>query len=372
MLKANYYSLDVANSNINEAMMAIYKDVNDGSHGGRYAVILNTPIYTSSNVPLTQNTSEKGLEIAPSSAITVMLDPIINLRPKSGDLISFQFDLPDYYGIYRVQSIEDSGTLHNRYARLNIILVPGVREDLLKPFVNNILIFVPEFHYVFQKDVAIMIHTINTRLYELQEYFNDIYHDPIDLHILSSNIGYPEFEYAFTRTLSKYPSYLINMDFDRSWSFKIIKADYKNSLFAKLVEFDPDYVVAPSYSFTAIPKSRENLLERTKASNDVYKVYVSTEASGSDGMTANCSCSQCICNSDLIIPSADLMSVYLKWSDLQNPKSDLRNDVRDSLTKYISDTKLFDDPICNLVFMAQLLYIANEFKESQSSFNKIQ
>ena len=62
-MNTTYFSLDIQNTNMNDDLLSIYNDVSNPNHGGKYKIIYNVPIHTSTNNPLTQEAKEIGISI---------------------------------------------------------------------------------------------------------------------------------------------------------------------------------------------------------------------------------------------------------------------------------------------------------------------
>lgn len=187
VMYVEYYSLDISNSNYDENLVNFHKDTNDENYGGRFQLILNFPILTSTNAPLSNNSSEKGIEIKSSSELVFVIDPKVDLYVKPEDIIKFHIT-PDYYGFYKVTNVEDSATFGKSYKKLNARLIPGLNQDKMMKFVCHESVFVQEYHRIFDREMAMLILNTLHKSDEYIKYINSRYKSNLDFHVFENDI----------------------------------------------------------------------------------------------------------------------------------------------------------------------------------------
>jgi hypothetical protein len=197
MLFVDYYQLDVQNSNINDDMSTFYKNVSDVNFGGRFKLIIDVPVMFSTNNVYTDEATEKGMAGTSSTKITAIMDPVINIVPKIGDMLAFQFK-NGYYGVYKIENIDDSATLEKRYSRINISMEPQVDINHMKKFVIDTSIFIQEYHKVVNKERGIMIIKIRDMIPKLINELNSYYHKSLDFH----NVQYDAISLDYDKCLN--------------------------------------------------------------------------------------------------------------------------------------------------------------------------
>ena len=186
VMYVEYYSLDINNSNYDENLVNFHKDINDENYGGKFEMILNFPILTSTNTSLSNTSSERGIEIKSSSELVFIVDPNINLYVKPEDVIKFNIN-SEYYGFYKVTNVEDSATFGKTYKKLNAKLIPGLNQDKMMKFVCHESVFVQEYHRIFSRELAVLVLTTLHKSDEYIKNINSRYKSNLDFHVFEDD-----------------------------------------------------------------------------------------------------------------------------------------------------------------------------------------
>jgi len=186
MIYVDYFSLNLEHSNYDENLINFDKDTNDENYGGRFDLIMNFPILTSTSNSLSNNASERGIEIKSSSELNFVVDPTIDLYVKPEDIIKFNIT-PDYYGFYKVTNIEDSATLGRSYKRLTTRLIPGVTKEKMMKFTCSESVFIQEYHRIFDRELAILVLNTLHKSDEYIKYINSRYKSNLDFHVFEDD-----------------------------------------------------------------------------------------------------------------------------------------------------------------------------------------
>lgn len=351
-LSSTYYSLDVTNSNMNEDLLSIYKDVSDPKHGGKYSVIYNVPLHTSTNSNLENSNTEKGAGIIESSKITVNMDPLINIVPKTGDLLCFNTEIASYFGVYRVTNIDTSSTIMAPYTRLSIELVPNVTIESLKRFVIEELAFVTNYHHIFRKGDTLLIISLQKKIDEYVNYFNEIYNHKLDAHVDYDHRVFLEFEKALNDLFSKYMAHTNMLHINRSFLCDNLLNYYdENNIFTQMLDpnktIDTSVIPMCTTSIRRLDKTRRRTINNKAI---IYRLLNSNSAKD-----------KIIMDNPILpkytIDNINALADYSKWSTITSEKFLLN--VKDQMSSFIENDCVIDktNMFGNAIRLSQIFYI---------------
>lgn len=351
-MSTTYYSLDVPNSNMNEDLLSIYNDVSSPNHGGRYNVIYNLPVHTSTNSSIAQNANEKGISVEESSNIQVNIDPLVNILPKVGDLVSFNTQLANYYGVYRVVNIEVAATLYAPYTKLSLEIVPNISTESLRSFVIQELAFVTNYHHIFKKGETLLIISLQKKIDELINYFNSIYNHQLDAHVDYDHHVFLDFEKALNTLFTRYNGHTNMLKIDRCFLCDNLLSYYnEDNVFIRMLSSDKSIDVTSSIMYTSSIRRLDKT--RRRSINNRVAIYRLLDPNNKKD--------QLILDSPLAIKrELDLHSIVSyssKWSEITS-QSFLDN-VKDSIDRFISEDCVINEKnmFGNAVRLAQVFYI---------------
>lgn len=351
-MSTTYYSLDVPNSNMNEDLLSIYNDVSNPNHGGRYNVIYNLPVHSSTNSSITDNANEKGINVNESSNIQVNIDPLVNIVPKIGDLISFNTQLSNYFGVYRVTNIEVSATLFAPYTKVSLELVPNITIESLRSFVIEELAFVTNYHHIFKKGDTLLIISLQKKIDELINYFNSIYNHQLDAHVDYDHHVFLDFEKALNFLFTKYTSHTNMLKIDKCFLCDNLLSYYNDdNIFIRMLSpnkpIDTNSTIMYTSSIRRLDKTRRRSINNKVA---IYRLLNSNNNKDKLIIESPLGIKKQL-NLDTIIPYSS------RWSNVTSDS--FLNNVKDAIDRFIRDDCVIDERnmFSNAIKLAQVFYI---------------
>jgi len=351
-MSTTYYSLDVPNSNMNEDLLSIYNDVSNPNHGGRYNVIYNLPVHSSTNSSIADNANEKGINVNESSNIQVNIDPLVNIVPKIGDLISFNTQLSNYFGVYRVTNIEVSATLFAPYTKVSLELVPNITTESLRSFVIEELAFVTNYHHIFKKGDTLLIISLQKKIDELINYFNSIYNHQLDAHVDYDHHVFLDFEKALNSLFIKYTNHTNMLKIDKCFLCDNLLSYYNDdNIFIRMLSpnkpIDTNSTIMYTSSIRRLDKTRRRSINNKVA---IYRLLNPNNNKDKLILESPLGIKKQL-NLDTIIPYSD------RWSNVISDS--FINNVKDAIDRFIRDDCVIDERnmFSNAIKLAQVFYI---------------
>lgn len=220
MIYVDYYSMDLSYSHYDKNMNTFYNDIGNESFGGRFNRIHNFPIISSTNTVYDNEAGEKGITTQSSSELNFVVEPTLDFMVKPNDIIRFHI-VDDYYGFYMVTNVDDSATVDKAYRKITAKLIANMSQDKLNNLVVNELVFVQEYHKIFDREVAILVLTIESRLQSYIDKLNSMYRPNLDFHVFEDDeTVVTSYERAIMNMYKNYTSHILMEGMKLSYSYK--------------------------------------------------------------------------------------------------------------------------------------------------------